>query len=150
MTGLVCVKPDERTRLFYRIHVYHGRKHERKGFTEDDYMQALTAAHQQLHAPIILVWDNLNTHISTVMRQFIAGRPWLTVFQLPSYAPELNPTEGIWSNIKGSLGNFTTRSIDQLAVTMKHLLKRVQYRPGLINGCIAETGLNLGLQAAPT
>jgi len=61
-----------------------------------------------------------------------------------------NPTEGIWSKIKGSLGNFTTRSIDQLAATMKHLLKRVQSRPGLINGCIAETGINLGLQPAPT
>jgi hypothetical protein len=33
---------------------------------------------------------------------------------------------------------------------MKHLLKRVQYRPGLINGCIAETGLNLDLRPAPT
>jgi putative transposase len=150
MTGLVCVKPDGRTRLFYRIHVYHGRKSEPKGFDEHDYMQALTAAHHQLTAPIVLVWDNLNTHTSLVMRTFIDAHSWLTVFQLPSYAPELNPTEGIWSAIKGSLGNFTTRTIDQLATTVKHLLKRVQYRPDLINGCIAETGLDLSPKPAPT
>jgi len=143
MTGLVCVKPGQRTRMFYRIHVYHGRKRERKGFVEDDYIQALRAAHQQLKAPIVLVWDNLNTHISRVMRRFVAAHAWLTVFQLPGYAPELNPTEGVWSNVKASLGNFTKRSIDQLAVTVKHLLKRIQYRPDLINGFINETGLTI-------
>ena len=31
------------------------------------------------------------------MRQLIAARAWLTVYQLPAYAPELNPVEGIWS-----------------------------------------------------
>jgi putative transposase len=28
------------------------------------------------------------------MRRLIESRPWLTVFYLPSYAPELNPAEG--------------------------------------------------------
>ena len=152
MTGLVCVKPDGRTRLFYRIHVYHGRKSERKGFNERDYIRALTAAHHQLKAPIVVVWDNLNTHISPAIREFVENRSWLTVFQLPPYAPELNPTEGIWSIVKRGLGNFTTRTVDQLATTVKHLLKRVQYRPDLINGCIAETGLDFspGPEPAPT
>jgi putative transposase len=27
------------------------------------------------------------------MRQLIAARSWLTVFQLPAYAPELNPAD---------------------------------------------------------
>ena len=27
------------------------------------------------------------------MRELIAARDWLTVFQLPAYAPELNPVE---------------------------------------------------------
>jgi transposase len=54
----------------------------------------------------------LNTHTSAVMRAFIGAHSWLTVFQLPSYAPELNPAEGKWSAIKGSLGTFTTRTID--------------------------------------
>jgi putative transposase len=144
VAGLVCFRPDGRTRLLYRIHVYHGRKSERKGFAERDYMAAIRAAHHQLHAPIVLVWDNLNTHTSAEMRAFIdAHADWLTVFRLPTYAPELNPTEGVWSHLKRALGNLAARTIDQLAVTMKSHLKRVRYRPGLINGFIAETGLNL-------
>ena len=32
------------------------------------------------------------------MRRYIADRDWLTVFQLPFYAPDLNPVEGIRSD----------------------------------------------------
>ena len=62
--------------------------------SEADYAGLITAAHQQLHAPVILIWDNLNTHLSAVMRTFTGAHPdWLTVIQLPSYAPDLNPAE---------------------------------------------------------
>ena len=43
----------------------------------------LDAAHQQLNGPVVLVWDNLNTHVSRAMRELVAARSWLTVFQLP-------------------------------------------------------------------
>jgi hypothetical protein len=39
--------------------------------SEGGYAHLVTAAHNQLHAPMILVWDNLNTHISAAMRRFI-------------------------------------------------------------------------------
>jgi hypothetical protein len=41
----------------------------------------------------VLVWDNSNTHVSRAMRKLTAARSWLTVFQLPAYASELNPVE---------------------------------------------------------
>ena len=40
---------------------------------------------------VILVWDNLNHHVSAVMRAFVDDHDWLTVVQLPAYAPELKP-----------------------------------------------------------
>ena len=86
--------PGCRTRLIYRTRVGPGSgTHRRKSFTETDYARLLDAAHQQLAGPIVLVWDNLPTHTSGAMRQLIAARSWLTVFQLPAYAPELNPVE---------------------------------------------------------
>jgi transposase len=42
------------------------------------------------------VWDNVNTHVSAVMRALIKTQPWLTVYRFPPYAPELNPVEGVW------------------------------------------------------
>jgi hypothetical protein len=52
---------------------------------------------------VILVWDNLNTHHSKAMRAFADGHPnWLTVIQLPGYAPDLNPVKGAWSSMKSA------------------------------------------------
>jgi transposase len=44
-----------------------------------------------------LIWDNLNTHRAAGMREYAAAHDCLTIVQLPSYAPDLNPVEGIWS-----------------------------------------------------
>ena len=53
----------------------------------------LDAAHQQLNGPVVLVWDNLNTHVSRAMAELVAARSWLTRYRLPPYASELNPVE---------------------------------------------------------
>ena len=92
--GLVCLKPGARGRLFYRTRVHRGRKGERRSMSEADYAGLITAAHRELKAPVILVWDRLNTHVSAVMRAFVSSHPgWLTEVRLPAYAPELNPVE---------------------------------------------------------
>jgi transposase len=41
--------------------------------------------------------DNVNIHVDARMRALIDTRPWLTVFYLPTYAPDLNPVEMVWS-----------------------------------------------------
>jgi transposase len=89
------------------------------------------------------VWDNLNIHVSRAMAELVAARSWLTVFQLPPYAPELNPVEAVWSNLKRSLANLAKRTIGQLIALVKTRLRRMQYRPGLLNGFLAKTGLDL-------
>jgi transposase len=144
VAGLACFRPGARDHLFYRVRIHRGRKGERRSMSEADYAGLIAAAHQELHAPVILIWDNLNTHISAVMRTFVSSHPgWLTEVRLPAYAPELNPVEGAWSNMKNGLGNLAARDVDQLAAIMKTRLKRIQYRPALIEGFLAQTGLNL-------
>ena len=52
------------------------------------------AAHRTLDAPLIVISENLNTHGSKKMRTFTEARAnWLTVVQLPGYAPDLNAVE---------------------------------------------------------
>jgi putative transposase len=144
LAALIAIKPGQDPRLIYRVH--RGRRHgkdQRKGFTETDYARLLDAAHQQLHGPVVLVWDNLNTHVSRAMAELVAARDWLTVFQLPPYASELNPVEPVWSNLKRSLANLTKHDIDQLTALIKTRLRRMQYRPGLLDGFLAKTHLDL-------
>jgi len=143
LAGLVATRPGQRPRLLYRTHLSQGRPGEQKGFTETDYARLLDAAHQQLGGPIVLVWDNLNTHRDAAMRRLIEARGWLTVYQLPAYAPELNPVEAVWAHLKRSLANLVQHSIDQLAALVTSRLKQMQYRPELIAGFLAKTGLDL-------
>ena len=144
LAALIAIKPGHRPRLIYRVHRRRARgKDRRKGFTETDYAALLDAAHQQLGGPLVVVWDNLNTHLSRAMSELITARDWLTVFQLPPYAHELNPVELVWSHLKRSLANLAKRNITQLTALVKTRLKRMQYRPALLSGFLASTGLDL-------
>ncbi len=144
LAALLCIKPGHRPRLIYRVHKSRRRGNDqRKGFTEADYAALLDAAHQQLAGPLVLVWDNLNSHVSAAMTELIAARDWLTVYRLPPYAHELNPVEPLWSHLKRSLANLAKRNLAQLTALVKTRLKRMQYRPALLEGFLASTGLDL-------
>ena len=145
LAALIAVRPGQPPRLIYRVHKgRRSRDDKRKGFTETGYARLLDAAHQQLGGPLVVVWDGLNTHTSAVMADLVAARDWLTVFRLPAYAPELNPVESVWSHLKRSLANLAKRDIGQLTALIKTRLRRMQSRPGLLDGFLAGTGLDFG------
>ncbi|WP_199564931.1 transposase [Spongiactinospora rosea] len=114
-----------------------------KGFREADYARLLDAAHQRLGGPIMLVWDDLTAHRDASMRRLIESRSWPAVFYLPSYAPELNPAENVWSHLERSLGNLAPATLDQLAALIRTRLRRMQYRSSLLDAFIAHTGLTV-------
>ena len=51
----------------------------------------------------------------------------------------------MWSSLKRSLANHTKQGIDQLVVLVKARLKPMRYRPGLLDGFLAKTGLDLAV-----
>jgi len=61
------------------------------------------------------------------------------------HQPQDAAAEAVWSNLKRSLANLTKQGIDQLATLIKARLRPMQYRPGLIDGFLAKTGLDLAL-----
>jgi len=54
------------------------------------------------------------------------------------------PTEPVWSHLKRSLANLVNYDITQLTALVKTRLRRMQYRPGLLEGFLAKPGLDLG------
>ena len=90
-------------------------------------------------------------HRRAELRAFTEAQAWLRVFRLPAYAPDLNPVEGIWSVLKGGvLANLAVASFAHLVQVIRHGLKKIQYQPGLIEGCLAGTGLTLDQAEQPT
>ncbi len=70
-------------------------------------------------------------------------RDWLHVIRLPAYAPDLNPTEGVWSHLKRSIGNLAVRGVDDLQAIIKNRLNSIQHRTDLLDDFLAHTGLTL-------
>ncbi|MFC8308589.1 transposase [Streptomyces olivaceus] len=141
VAALACYKAGEPSRLIYRP-CPDARPDGRKSFSWNDYRDLIQTAHQQLGGPIVLVWDNLNTHLTAGMRRYIADRDRLTVFQLPPYAPDLNPVEGIWSVLRRTTtANRAFASPDDLITAVRRGLRQLQYRHDVLDGCFAGTGL---------
>ena len=141
---MVCYRPGERPRLFYQLRAYRRRKGEPKGFTWQDYRDLIIATHRQLAAPLVWCWDNLNIHLDPELAGFATqNAEWLRIYRLPAYAPELNPAEGIWSLLKRAIANFAAANLDYLVRIVKRKLKKIQYRPHLLGGCLAATGLTI-------
>jgi len=144
VAALVATKPGHRPRLIYRTH--SGRRRggrnggQRKGFTETDYAQLVDAAHQQLGGPVVLVWDNSTPTSAPRWRR--SSRP-AVADGLPPYAHELDPVEPLWSHLKRSLANLTKHTIAELTALVKTRLRRMQHRPGLLDGFLASTDLDL-------
>jgi hypothetical protein len=51
--------------------------------------------HQLGHQPVTVIWDNLGAHHAGDLEVWVKGQPWLVLAYLPSYAPELDPVEGL-------------------------------------------------------
>ena len=81
LAALACVKPGCRPRLIYRVHRSRGHGvSQRKGFTEAGCTRLLDVAHHQLAGPLVVVWDDVKTHVSRATGELIAARDWLTVY----------------------------------------------------------------------
>ncbi|MFJ8313326.1 MULTISPECIES: hypothetical protein [unclassified Streptomyces] len=57
--------------------------------------------------------------------------------------------QGVWAHIKHSLANLAVMALDHLEVIVRQRLKRLQYRPEVLNGFIAGTGLALDTPRTP-
>ncbi|WP_405680881.1 transposase [Streptomyces sp. NBC_00868] len=90
-----------------------------------------------------MVWDNLNTHLAAGLKRYEAEHDWLTTVRLPSYAPDLNPVEAVWSLVRRAMANTAFDTPDDLDRTLRRELRTIQLRPHLINGCLTATDLTL-------
>ncbi|MEV4039547.1 transposase [Streptomyces umbrinus] len=92
--------------------------------------------HIQLDTPVVWWWGNLNVHLVKELADFAEEHEdWLQIFHMPSYTPELNPAEGIWSLLKRHLADFAAADLTHLTRVIQRKLKKIQYRPHLVDGC---------------
>lgn len=116
---------------------------------EDSYVDGeVTAAFlrrllAEFDGPLIIVWDRGNMHkgphVRAVLDEF---GPRITLEQLPSYSPDLNPIEWLWSWIKYcELANFCPRDLRHLASELAKSLVRGAENTSLQANFVRAAGL---------
>ncbi len=70
-------------------------------FNSETYRAFLAWVLTEVSGQLIVIQDNVSYHISAELQTFYAAHPdRLTVYQLPSYSPDLNPIEALWKKVK--------------------------------------------------
>jgi putative transposase len=93
---------------------------------------------------VVLVWDGLPSHKSHPMQAYLrTQRAWLTVERLPGYAPDLNPAELVWGNVKGrELANLCADNLGEVERELRVGLRRVRRSRTLPWAFLRHTGLS--------
>jgi len=96
-----------------------------------DFLKRLMHNAQQ---PIFLIWDGHPTHKSKKVRECIESfEGKLEMYFLPSYSPELNPTEQVWRSVKNhEVGRKSVFGPDQLKSAVTNCLRRLQKIPKIV------------------
>jgi transposase len=77
------------------------------------------------------------------MRRYLETQcRWLQVVRLPSYAPEVNPVEGMWTNISGQeLANRSVDGLGEMLNSVQRGLSRVKSRRKLLQSFLHHAGI---------
>ncbi|MGD2175685.1 MAG: IS630 family transposase [Candidatus Brocadiaceae bacterium] len=133
----VTVSPRRRRLGLYfslqRANVKHG-----------DVMRFLRSIRRHLGRRLIVVLDRLNAHRSAG-RKLEEASPGVYQFEwLPSYAPDLNPVEGVWNQTKyADLANAIPDDIESLGADVHDSLNQTRSCRSLLKGFFRRAGLGL-------
>jgi transposase len=102
--------------------------------------------HLLMHIPerILLLWDSAKIHKSAKLDELrkLDTINRLTIEYFPSYAPEVDPQEYVWRQLKHvDLRNLTSHSLDELWGRLEVATKRLRGRVGLLKNLVGHAGL---------
>jgi hypothetical protein len=120
--------------------------HQLDAYNTDTLIQALGELRRFLGGQkATLLWDGLPAHRSQAMGAWLRRqRHWLVVEPLPGYAPELNPVEALWSNLKGvELVNLAGETLHEVIAAAERGIQRIRDTHHLAYSFLRHSGLSL-------
>jgi transposase len=94
---------------------------------------------RQIPGKLLIVWDRLPAHRSNAVKDFLrqGGTERVYLAQIPSYAPELNPDEGVWNYLKRvELRNVCCHDLPELHSELRKAVKRLRRKTTAIQGFV--------------
>jgi transposase len=114
-----------------------------RAFNGADVVGFLTHLVSHIRGKLLIIWDGAPIHRDKAVKAFLAegprGQLWLE--QLPGYAPDLNPDEGVWNYLKYvELRNVSCHDQDELRHELRLAIARLRQKPDIIQGFFKQYG----------
>ena len=94
---------------------------------------------------LVLIWDGPpihKGHVRTLLAEGAARQMHLE--QLPPYAPDLNPGEGVWQHLKHvEMRNLCGLNLPHLRSELRLAMKRLRRKPHVLTALFAQAGLSV-------
>jgi len=118
---------------------------QEEAFTGADIVRFLKHLLHHLEGNLLLIWDGLPAHRSQAVKDFLSqgATKRLHLEQLPGYAPDLNPDEGVWNYLKNvELKNLCCHHLAHLKSELRKAIARLRRKPHLILSFFRQAGLD--------
>lgn len=125
VAGALTVSPHRN-----RIGLYLQTK--REAFNSLDMAAGLRQLRRHHPRGLLVVWDGAPIHRGEPIRKLLRRGKRIHLERFPGYAPQLNPQEPVWSQIKcHQLGNFCPADLNELETAILRSVRRIRKRPSL-------------------
>ena len=117
--------------------------HSYKGPDVVRFLQLLT---REIPGKLLVIWDGASIHRRQPVKEYLkkGGAKRILLEQLPAYAPELNPQEGVWNLLKRvELKNVCCLDWQHLRREWLHAKERLRHRKSILRQCFAHAGCSL-------
>jgi transposase len=125
----------------------HGKLYTRMqahAFKGDDIVRFLKHLLRQMAGKLLVIWDGLPAHRGQAVKQFLGtgAAQRLHLEQLPGYAPDLNPDEGVWGYLKTvELANVCCHDLAELRYHLRKAIARLRHKSTVIQSFFQQARL---------
>lgn len=142
LSAISCITVSPKTR---RLNLYFHLLADNANARAEDIVAFLRYLKAQLRGPFTVIWDGSPIHSrSRLVRAYLAKHPEIVVETLPSYAPELNPDEGVWGWSKyNRLANLAANDTDELRDRLIEEFVALKEAPDLLTSFVEHADLPL-------
>lgn len=114
-----------------------------RAFRSKDIVHFLKHLLRYIPGKLLVLWDQLPAHRGKPIKEFLAngGAARIHLEMLPAYAPELNPTEGVWQHLKYvEMKNLCCHDLPELRHELRKAKERLRHKTDVLRGCVKQPG----------
>jgi len=114
-----------------------------RAFQGPDVVRFLRHRRRHLPGKPLVVWDGSPIHRCQAVKDFLAhgGAGRIHLAPLPGDAPDLNPAEGVWRQLKRvERRNRRCHDLPELTGAFRHAAARLRHKRPVLQACIQHAG----------